>query len=64
MSWPRDINSWERHINSWERDMSWPRDAMLREGHIFLVAMSLMCKQTYVTIATWIIRESLIFYFE
>ncbi len=53
LSWPRDINSWERHIESWERDiMLWPRDVMLRERHPFLVAMSLMCKQTYVTIAT------------
>ncbi len=48
--------------------MSWPQDVMLREQHsflvdttsyvkgainIFLVAMSLMCKQTYVAIATW-----------
>ncbi len=49
--------------------MSWPLDVMLRELHpflvvttsyvegttycIFLVATSLMCKQTNVTIATW-----------
>ncbi len=44
---------WLRHINSWDLDiMSWPRDFMLRDQHIFLVAMSLMRKQTYVTIAT------------
>ncbi len=39
MSWPRDVKSW-------------PRDSVLRELHIFLVAMSLMRKQTCVTIAT------------
>ncbi len=67
LAWPRHINLWERHINLWERDMLWPRDCfvevttsisrgldllMLREGHIFLVATSLMSKQIYVTIAT------------
>lgn len=32
---------------------SWPRDPMLRERHPFLKAMSLMHKQTCVSIATW-----------
>ncbi len=60
----QDMNLLERHINSRELDiMSWSHDCfvevttsfqddMLKEGHIFLVAMSLMCKQTYTTIAT------------
>ncbi len=60
LSWPQHINSrehdnmlWPRYINSLQCDiMSWPRDVMLREQHIFLVATSLMRKQTYVTIAT------------
>ncbi len=33
--------------------LSWPRDVKLREQHPFLVATSLMSKQTCVTIATW-----------
>ncbi len=56
----RLVLSWPWHINSWE-----PRDALLREPYIyiyiclwreqhpFLVATSLMRKQTCVTIATW-----------
>lgn len=32
---------------------SWPRGAMLRERLPFLMAMSLMHKQTCVSIATW-----------
>ncbi len=67
-SWERDIMSWPRdrfvevttslcrglEMLCWGNDIhfSWPRLLMLRERHIFLVATSLMCKQTYVTIAT------------
>ncbi len=33
--------SWDRHINSLEHDvMSWPSDAILRELHAFLMAMT------------------------
>ncbi len=52
LSWPRHIKLWGHHINSWERDSMLWRLLMLRELHIFLVATSLMRKQTYVTIAT------------
>ncbi len=49
----RLVLSWPQHINSWERDyISWPRNVNLRENP-FLVATSLMRKQTCVTIATW-----------
>ncbi len=54
LSWLWDINSWERHIYSWDRDsMLWECNRFFSRGqHIFLVATSLMRKQTYVTIAT------------
>ncbi len=46
MLWPRYINLWEHRINSWEHDMSWPRDAMLREQHPFLMATTFYVKGT------------------
>ncbi len=49
----------------WGNDIhfSCPRLIMLRERHIFLVATSLMCKQTCVTIATLEFRDSFIILF-
>ncbi len=77
-SWERDIMSWPQdhfvevttslcrglEMLCWGNDIhySWPL-LMLREWHIFLVATSLMRKQTCVTIATRDYQKWIIFFY-